>query len=113
MPGTVAYSTPRQAKRITMDATIGDLVAVTVSGRFRRLEIRYTTSAGVAGSGKFSFDATKSDSAAIGDDVMVVAAGEVYELEVSRTQGGPTADWRLNLAADTASGYCYIVAYEY
>lgn len=96
-----------------MDATIGDAVAVTVSGRYRRVEIRFKTAAGVNDSGKFSFDSALADSAAIGTDVMPVDAGEVYEIEASRTQGGPTADWRLNLAADTASGFCYVAAYEY
>ena len=111
---TVTYTGPQRIKRTTMEATPGNLRAVTVSGRYRRLVLTFTQAGDVLpDAGKFNFDATISDSAAIGNDHSVVPSGASREVVLSRTQGGPNADFRLNLAGATASGFCHLEAYEY
>ena len=111
---TVSYTGPKRVKRITMEGTPGNLRAVTVSGRYRRLVLTFMQPGDVLqDAGKFNFDSTLSDAASIGNDWSPVFSGEQREVVVSRTQGGPDADWRINLAGATATGFCHVEAYEY
>ena len=114
MAATLSYAGPFTVKRVSLDANVGDILAVTVAGRYRRLVLTFTQAGDVLpDAGKFNFDATISDSAAIGNDHSVVPSGASREVVLSRTQGGPNADFRLNLAGATASGFCHLEAYEY
>lgn len=114
MAATISYAGPFTVARVSLDSNVGDIVAVTVNGRYRRLVLTFKQAGDVLDDGgKFNFDATISDSAAIGNDHAPVPAGASREVILSRTQGGPTANYRLNLAGLTASGFCHVEAYEY
>lgn len=111
---TLTYTASKRVKRFTMEGTPGNLRAVTVSGRYRRLVLTFMQAGDVLpDAGKFNFDGTLSDAASIGNDWSPVYSGEQREVVVSRSQGGPNDDWRINLAGATATGFCHVEAYEY
>ena len=114
MAGTLAYAGPQTVKRFSMDANVGDVLVVTVSGRYRRLVLTFKQAGDVLDDGgKFNFDTTIVDSGAIGNDFAPVPVGASREVVRSRSQGGSTANWVINLAGLTASSFCHVEAYEY
>ena len=91
-------------KRVTMDSTPGEVVAVTLPSWATAVSITWRTSAGADAVGWYTGAST--DGAAKGDDAAPVAAGDTLTLDLIHSEAGQQPV--LYLASDAASGYAYL-----
>lgn len=108
MPSDLSSISPEQGglatRRITMDATVGEVVAVTLPTWCRSVLLTYRTSGGADTGGWYNFNDT--DNTAKSDDSFPVASGTTVALGIALLESGDTPT--IYLACDSSAGYAYL-----
>lgn len=103
-PEDGAFSATR---RVAMDATAGNVVAVTLPRDVNKVTQAYKAADGTTDAGG-AFALTGADGAAQVADAFPVASGGAYERQVAPGRARPGASVVLYLSCDTNSGYCFL-----
>ena len=108
MATTIAGNPPLLTTRVSMDATPGNVEAVTLPSWARKITIQFKTSDDSTDeAGKIASSGT--DGVAIGNDWFQVASGSALELVPSAGRARDDDGHVVYLAGASASGYAHLI----